>query len=430
MPNNFTSAQTKLVANTILKGFESESVLINSVETQLLNEGGISEPEYGGEISFQRPMQFKAVETANGDISATTPNDLIWGKATGTVQNVITVEVQVNALDQAIKARQLEKHLRPAYIELATRVDANLGAYMVKNAGVTIGTVGTPISSWEHVSNAKAFASSLGYPAGDLQYLVNPYSMAKLAGLQQGVANMPNTLVQSAWEKARVRSPVAGTELTSTDSLPNYTSGVLAGASGTLSATPDATYVTHKDTMIQTIALTGLTASTANALRPGDTIEWTGTGASARSHINIKNRQVFTDGAGAPVKFRQTVVTGATTTAGGVATITVTPPAIFENGQYDNISAPLTAGDAFSIRGTASTVYKPNLAFHKQAFGIGFVDMPKLYATDTVVTNEQGISIRVSRGSDIRGNKNIMRIDVVPAFITFNPMLGMRAWGG
>jgi len=432
MPNNFTSAQTKLVAKTILAGFESESVLMKSVNTQLLNEGGIDEPEYGGEISFQRPMQFKASETVDGDITAVPEQDLVWGKATGTVQNVITVHVGVNALDQAIRARQLEQHLKPAYEELATRVDKNLGAYMLRNSGVTIGTVGTPISTWKHVSNPKAFASSIGYPAGELQQFVNPYSMAELASIQQGVSNMSSNLVQSAWEKAQVKSPVAGTMVASTDSLPNYTSGALAGGSGTLSATPDATYITHKDTMIQTLAVTGLTASTANALRPGDVIEWTGTGANARSYVNIKTREVFVDGAGARVPFRQTVVAVANTIAGGAATIQVTPPALFggSNGQYDNISAALVSGDAFTIRGTANTVYKPNLAFHKQAFGIGFVDLPKLNSTDTVVVSESGVSIRVSRGSQFLANKNLMRIDIVPAFVTFNPMLSMRTWGG
>lgn len=435
MANNFVSAQTQKVADVILDGFEANAVISKAVDTQMLNAEGIDQPENGGSISFQRPMQFKSSSTANGDISATTASDIVYGKATGTVQNVITIEVNYNSVDQAIKARQLDRHLMNIGPQLVSDIESSFTDFIVKNSGITTGTVGTQVGTWQAVADTKAFASSMGFPSGELTYALNPYSMSKLAGLQNGIANMPSNMVKSAWEQAQAGSQVAGINTLATETLTNYQAGALAGGTGTLSATPDGTYVTAKDTMTQSIALTGLTASTAAALRAGDTIEWTGTGANARSYVNMKNRQAFIDSTGAVVPFRQTVTSVTNnTSAGGAVTVTVTPPAIFEagatpNGQYNNISAALTSGDAFIIRGAANTNYKPNLCFHKQAFGIGFVKLPKLSSTDTIVTSEQGVSMRVSKGVDIRGNKNIMRVDVLPAFICYNPLLSMRAWG-
>lgn len=429
MANNYDSAATKKVADVIMDEFESSAVLINSVDTQLLNEEGISEPKYGGEIEFQRPMQWKTTETIDGNVSAEQPNDIIYGKTKGVVQDVITTWIEYNALDQAIRMRQLERHLKGIGDQIVATVEKNLGRFMLTNAGLTHGSVGTALNSWEDIMSSKAFYRSLGVK-GEIDHVVNDYAMGKLASLQQGVANMPSSNVRSAWEMAQIPSRVAGVSVLSSDMLSNYQAGALAGGSGTLSATPTATYLSVKDTMVQSLTLTGLTASTANALRPGDVIEWTGTGAGARSYINMLTREVFHDESGAPVKFRQTVIEGGNTDASGVVTVKVTAPAIYETGgQYNNISAPLVSGDAFTILGTSNSILKPNLSFAKNAFGIGFAKLPKLYSTDTIIETKAGITMRVSKGVSFLHNKQMVRVDVVPAHICFNPMRAARNWG-
>lgn len=429
MANSFSSAATAKVADAIMDEFESSAVLIKEVNTQLLNEEGISQPEYGGSISFQRPMQWRTVETADGDLTGETPNDIIYGKSTGTVQNVATIELNWNAVDEAIRARQLKKHLEGLGQYLVATVEKNLGNYMINNSGLTMGTVGTFVDSWEDVMSTKAFFRSLGVK-GEIKYVVNDYSMGKLASLQQGVANMPSNNVRSAWEDAQIPSRVAGVSVMSSDMLSNYQAGAASDRIGTLAATPTATYASIKDNMTQSLSLTGLSINTTNAVRAGDVIEFTGTGSLARSHINMLTRQPFYDASGSPLKWRATVLTGGNTDGSGNVTVTVSTPAIYEvGGQYNNISAPLTSGDAFTILGAADAQYKPNLAFAKNAFGVGFVNLPKLHSTDTIVTTEQGISLRVSKGVSIRENKQILRVDVLPAFICFNPLRSARAWG-
>lgn len=429
MANNFDSASTTKVADAIMDEFESSAVLCKEIDTQKLNANGIDMPEYGGSISFQRPMQWRTVETASGDLTAETANDIVYGKTTGTVQNVVSVELNWNAVDQAIKARNLKQHLDGIGEYMVATVEKNLGTFMVANSGLTHGTVGTFVDSWDDIMASKAFYRSLGIK-GEIKHVVNDYSMGKLASLQQGVANMPSSNVRSAWEDAQIPSRVAGVSVMSSDMLSNYQAGATTDRAGTLAATPTATYASVKNTMTQSLSLTGLSTSVTNAVRAGDVIEFTGTGANARSHINMLTRQPFYDASGAPLKWRCTVVTGGSTDVSGNVTVTVTNPAIYEaNGQYNNISAALASGDAFTILGTASETYKPNLSFAKGAFGIGFVELPKLYSTDTVVTTSQGISMRVSKGASIRENKQIMRVDVLPAFICYNPMRAARNWG-
>jgi hypothetical protein len=217
------------------------------------------------------------------------------------------------------------------------------------------------------------------------------------------------------------------------NALNTRTSGAASDKVGTLAATPDATWATAKDTMTQTLQLTGLSISTTNAVRAGDIIEFTGTGASARSFVNMLTRKPVMGTNGAPQPFRCTVVTGGNTDGSGNVTVTVTGPAIYGttglDSQYQTISAPLTSGDAFTILGSASTVYQPSMFYHKSAFGIATVRLPKLHATDTIATTKDGLSMRITQYSD--GDKNLQRwrIDILPVLAVLNPFLAGQGFG-
>jgi hypothetical protein len=69
------------------------------------------------------------------------------------------------------------------------------------------------------------------------------------------------------------------------------------------------------------------------------------------------------------------------------------------------------------------------LFFHKEAFGIGSVPIPKLYSTDTIATTEDGMQIRVSRGASLRENKNIVRFDFLPAYAALQPFFSGQSFG-
>jgi hypothetical protein len=82
-----------------------------------------------------------------------------------------------------------------------------------------------------------------------------------------------------------------------------------------------------------------------------------------------------------------------------------------------------------TLLGAASTIYQPNLFWHKQAFAIGSVPIKKLYSTDTLATTKDGLQIRVSKGASIRENKQIVRFDFRPAYGVMNPFFAGQGWG-
>lgn len=434
MANNLASNVSTKVAKVIMDGFQSSQVLTKTVNTSLVaGQNGVTN-ETGDTVYLKRPHQYKAIETSDGDISSSTKNDLASGRVAATVQNFITVPIEYTNLEEVTQLNQLQEILSPASEELCTRLELNLGQKIVENAGLTYGSPGTVVDAWLDVAGAGATMKAVGVPdSGEKYYVMNPFSQANLAGVQNGLSGN-DKLIATAWEKSQLSGNFGGLIGLSSNSLKNFTAGAASDRTGTLAATPNATWATHKDTMIQTLSLTGLSASTTDAVRAGDVIEFTGTGANARSFVNVKTRETAMAADGTPLKWRCTVVTGGNTDGTGAVTVTVTNAAIYgasggADEQHTNISAALTSGDAFTILGSASTIYQPNLAYHKNAFALATIKLPKLHATDVIATTKEGLSMRITKYSDGDANKQMWRIDMLPVIGVINPLFACKGFG-
>ena len=418
MANNLSSNITTKVARVFLKAFEHNRVLSKTVDTQLLS--GQFEPSSGSTVNFKRPHDYRTHSTAGGDISGETKSDIIAGYATGTVQNYLTVATTWSDKEEALQLDQLQEILAPAATRLVTDMEIAFGNYMIKNCNLHYGTPGTAVDAWGDVAGAGALMQSTGVPAGDWYYVMNPFSASSLASAQSGLNNAE--LVKSAWERAQIPMNFGGLRALTSSFLPSYTSGTASDRAGTLSATPTATYVAHKDTMVQTLSITGMTAT--GTIKAGEIVEVTG-----RYRNNLATRQPVINAAGAQVLWSG-VVTADVTLSGGAGDIVVAGPAIYEaTGQYNTVPAALASGDVITVLGSASTLYQPSMFYHKQAYGIGTVKLSKLYATDTIATTEDGISIRVCKYSDGDTNKQKIRFDILPAFATFNPFFAGQGFG-
>ncbi len=127
-------------------------------------------PRSGGEVSFKRPTDYNAIETAGGDISASTKSDIIVGKATGTVQNYITVATEWENVEEALELDKLDELLAPMATRAITTLELNLGAYMQRNANLHYGTPGTVVDAWSDVAGANALMQSIGVPMDGEQF--------------------------------------------------------------------------------------------------------------------------------------------------------------------------------------------------------------------------------------------------------------------
>ena len=426
MANNLTSNTTSKTARIFLSEFESARVLSKPVNTSLITPEFT--PQFGDTVNFKRPHQYRSVETSDGDISAATKNSIISGAAAATVQNYITVPIEWTNKEEALQMDQKAEILRPAAQQLAIDLETKFATYMQRNAGLHYGTIGTPIASWGDVAGTNSLLSSIGVPMSGNRYAVmNPFAIQALAEAQGGLASGSTELVDTAWKKAQISKNFGGIQGLVSNSLPSITLGAATDRLGTVSVAPDATYVTARNTMTQAITVTALSTSLANAVRAGDTIKVT---QASRNILNIRSRNVAYDQSGAIAWYYKVVSTSGTTDGSGAVALVVAAAALNEaNGQYNTISNPIQVGDTIEVLGTANAVVQPSYFYHEDAFGIGFIELPKLHTWDTIAQTEDGISIRITKYSDGDKNKQYLRADILPAFATLNPLFAGTFYG-
>ena len=420
MANNVTSNFTEKLMRKAMPYFESKRTLSKNVNTQFV-EGAFGR-DSGSQVSVTRTVDHVAVETSDGDLTSQNTSPIIAGKAYATVQDYITVYMDIKEAEQALQYADQNKLTEiPAMSRLVTKLETNFARYAMRNTNLVAGTVGTPVTTWGHVAGAAAIARSTGIPDDKLCCFVNPYTEVALADGQRSLGVNPQ--VGDSDSMATIKENFAGMKVMTATTLASYTTGVGADRTGTLSGTPTATYVAAKDSMTQSLSVTGFQANLVVAA--GETIT-----VASRNRLNLSTREQFLNNAGAPVVFSGTVTESVTLDGSGAGTLVIAGAGIFETGgAYNTVASALTSGDVVTLGGAASTIIQPNMFWHKDAFTIASVPIEKLYSTDTLFKTKDGLQIRCSMGSDIITNKQIIRFDLRPAFGTMNQFMAGQLFG-
>ena len=112
--------------------------------------------------------------------------------------------------------------------------------------------------------------------------------------------------------------------------------------------------------------------------------------------------------------------------AGGGGNLAISP-AIVTSGGRQNVTASPTNGGAVVKVGGASAVYKPSLAYHKDAFAFATADLVMPGGVDFAAREVMdGVSMRIVRQYDINNDKFPARLDVLFGFKTIRPELACR----
>lgn len=421
MANNFESNFTRKLMMKVADAVESNRIVSKNVDTQTFK--GAFNPNTGDTIDIKRPTDYKTTRTSNGDISATTAQEIVTGKASAVVQDYITVEVDFDEADEALKMGTDKDRF---FDDIARRIvvdhELDFADYMMKNSGLLSGTVGEGVDSWSEIAQSGALLQSTGVPMNKKWcYALNPYSQVAIANEQRSLGVNPE--VKTALAQATVAENYAGMRVMTATTLPQFTTGAGADRAGTVASNPDVTYVTAKDTMTQVIAVSGFQANLE--IKAGETVTVTG-----RNRLNLSTRKQIVDASGNPIVFTGTVTADVTLSGTGTGNITITGPAIFEaDGAYNTTDSAVVSGDVIALGGSPSTTYQPNLFWHPDAFSIAYVDIKKLKSTDTIYKSRDGLVMRCSMDSDVRANKQIVRFDLRPAFGTNNPFFAGQAFG-
>lgn len=436
--NDFNSNITEVLARVFLEKFESTRVLSKNVDTQLL--AGKFNPSTGDTVTFKRPTDYLSVRTPAGDISstatepgATERSAIVTGKASGIVQDYFTVSVDYDEADEAIKMDQIDQLLAPMATRIVTDLELDFADFMMGNAGLLAGTPGVPVDAWKDVAEAGAVMSANGIPKDDMWfYTVNPFTQTALAEIQRslGSGGVSGELVDTAHQKSIISDNFAGMRVMTATTLASFVLEAVTDTAGALTSTPDAQYISAKDTMTQVFDVSGF--GTANITLPKGTVFE----VPIAKRLNLSTRKVVVNAAGSAVPWTGVLTKASTLSSGAQTGLVLSGPAIFEEGgglgAFNTVSKAIVSGNIINLLGpdaAAPVTLQPNLFWHKQAFSIGSVPIKKLHSTDTLAETEDGLQFRVSKGVQFLENKQEVRFDFRPAYSVLNPFFAGQGWG-
>ena len=357
--------------------------------------------EVGDTISIRKPTDF-TVRTG----ATAAAQDVVEGKTTITIDKRFGVDFKFTSQQLTLDIKELsERVVRPAMVQLANKIDTELhGLY--KFVPNWVGTPGNLVNSFADFAKAPNRLDNMAVPSDQRCAVLCPDDHWGLVGSQTTLFN--DTITKPAYRMGET-GKIANIDLYMTQNVASHTTG--ADLSGTVNAAITASTITYaavKDTMTQTITTASVT------LQPGDVIEI----------ADVYDVNPVTKASTGYLK-QFTVISYTTNSA-------VIYPAMIWNGAFQNIytAASDLNGKAITGVGTASTTYRQNMVFHKNAFAL--VSVPLVSPPGAVDVGRQtykGTSVRVIPVYDGISDESMWRLDVLFGVKAVDPRLAVRLSG-
>lgn len=411
MPN--TLITPSMIAKEALMQLENNLVFANQVHREYAKEfkGG-----QGASVAIRRPVKFN---TSNG---ATLVKQDVEEKSTNiTIDQRKHVGWEFSTQDLTLSIEEYsERYIKPAAITLAQTVDRSI-ASLYTTVWNSVGTPGTTPANFAAVAAAAQRLDEMAVQTDKRTIAVNPAAAYAIAG-NQTTLEAVGDVRRTAYQEAMV-GRVAKFDMFSSQNVVNHTVGPLGGTPLVNGAAQNVTYANAVGNgWSQSLITDGWTAAAALRVRAGDVFTMSGVFA-VNPVPGEGTKQVM------PYLQEFTVLADASSSAGGAATLTISPP-IITSGPQQTVSAAPADNIGLTFRGTASTAYPQNLAFHRNAFALVTVplEMPD-GASFKARETYNGLSMRVIKDYDITNDVEIIRLDMLYGVDAIYPDLAARLWG-
>ena len=304
-----------------------------------------------------------------------------------------------------------ERIIQPAMSQLAAYID-NDALTMYSSVAPSVGTPGTSPANLLPFLQAKAKLNQQASPVDDLRTaMVNSSTSTTLVNGLQSLFNAQGQ-ISKQYIQGRM-GQAAGYTFYENDLLNTHTTGAFAGTV----LIDDASIATGQTEI-------GMDAFTdaAPTIKKGDVFTIAGV-----FDVHPETKVAYQH-------LKQFVVTADNTGSSNEITDVAFSPAIVSTGAYQNISALPADGAAVTFVGTASTTYKTDLCYHRDAFTMATADleMPNDVSFKSRVVFEN-ISMRLLRQYTINDDHVPARVDVLYGYIPINDgrrePQAVRVWG-
>lgn len=318
------------------------------------------------------------------------------------------VDMRFNSADLALSIDDFSaRYIDPAMSVLVAGVEGDVLADCIKKTYNYTGSAGTVVGTSADLSalfNARAKLNQQCAPK-DMNRAVQ-FDSVTMGSVANGIKTLFHdaTEIKSAFREGFIaRSAMA-------DFYENEKTWTLTNGSDVTSVTLDTYTIVNEDS---TITITG-----ATGIAEGMIFTMTGV-----YDCHPETKQAYSH-------LKQfTVLSGSTDTALNIS------PTIYITGAKKNVAAATGADitpsglttTGLTFYGSASTSYRQNLMYHKDAFSFVTADLPLMDDAHRCVRRTQdGLSMRVWEASDIINDQRLMRLDILYGWAVLKPEWACR----
>lgn len=406
----------KVYSNTFLKLLKNNVVLPKLVTTEFKNDF----KKVGNTVYAKRVPEFTVRDGAVASVQ-----DVVEGEIAVTIDKQKGVDVQFTSVEETLTVDSLlkSKTMNAAAAQLAQQVDSDLHA-LTKKFYNWVGTPGQAINSYADLVKAPQRLDEMAVPTDGRVGILHPSDAWAMLGSLSGLSAQTKEATDAL---TRAKLPMLGNiDWYSTQNAGSVTTGTRSGNTLVDGADQNVTYASVKDgAWTQSLVVDAMgNATTAKA---GEVFTIDGVYAiNPRSKVALPYLQQFTLTADAL----------ANSTAGGQATLTISPPMII-SGAFQTVSAAPANNAAIQWMGsdteadTDSTTYTFGTVFRKEAIALvsAKLVMPFTGEADYSTDPDTGLTVRYWRSSDSTNDTHMHRFDILYGVKMIDPRKGTRITG-
>lgn len=388
-----------VMANLVYRGYEEEF-------TKSVNGYKV-----GASVSVRRPADFTVRQGATASVQ-----DVEEGKFTLSVDKQRGVDFRFTGQELTLNISDLgDRVIKPAMIQLANQVDRDLLGLAVDIPN-WVGTPGQTVNSFTDFALAPERLDLMAVPQEDRCAVLSPSDQWGMLGSQ--TALYMQDVAKDAYRRGKL-GMIGNVDTYSSQNVLTLTCGTRDNTTPLTRGTSNTTtWEASKDTGTMTLSTDGWDASA--------TIE----AGMVFTIADVYDVNPVTK-ATLPHLKQFVVVTAATAdgTTSNETQLTIAP-AIIASGAHQNVSAAPGNDKAITVVGTASTGYRQNLVFHKNAFALVMVPMVRPDgAVDVGRRSYKGINVRVVPYYDGTNDVSSWRLDILYGVKTIDRRLAVRLSG-
>lgn len=416
------------MANTTL----TADVIAKEALVQLENQFGVldtfyraPEEEYGDKvngykkgstISIRRPADFTVRESAVMDLQ-----DAIEGKVSFAVDQIRGVDFSFSSTDLTLSVADIsERFVKPAMSSLVNEITADCMEAFYPSVYNWVGTAGSVVDSFADFYKAPERLDEMAVPMGQRYGVLSPADHAGMLGNLTGLYIQSDA--KSAYRNGTLGN-IGGIDVQMSQMVPVHLNGTADNTTPLTRGTSNTvTYDTAKNTWTMDLSTDGWDSS--STITAG-TVFTIGTGASGVYMVNPKTKR----STGILQQFTVVSAVTANATTSSETVVTISPP-IITSGPHQTVNADPGNDVAITVVGSASTSYKQNLVYHKNAFALAMVPMELPQgAYGAARQSYKGMSVRVIPVYDGINDISKWRLDVLYGRKCIDPRLATRLSG-